>query len=121
MTDDEKANAAALWADIFIATPVDDVLAAVKRFVAMDTKGYPPTIGAIREIVAPKPALNAAPPHANDAMTPDEMRADQQRMLDYIELMKSRAARSAEQERRDIPAECVTCGKGCHERIARSL
>lgn len=46
---DEILKAAKLWASMFADDTVDMVLAAVTAFIATDTKGFPPPIGAIKE------------------------------------------------------------------------
>lgn len=45
----ERQNALRLWAEMFSEDPLELVLAAVKRLIATDTKGYPPPIGAVKE------------------------------------------------------------------------
>ena len=45
----ERQNALKLWAEMFSEDPLELVLAAVKRLIATDTKGYPPPIGAVKE------------------------------------------------------------------------
>lgn len=47
-TDEEIDTAAALWAEMFADEPATIVAMAVKAFIATDTKGYPPHIGAIK-------------------------------------------------------------------------
>ena len=46
----EDAEAALnLWAMQFADEPADDVAAAVSAYIACDTKGFPPSIGQIKE------------------------------------------------------------------------
>lgn len=45
----EKKSAVTLWAGMFADDPLQIVLAAVKRLIATDTKGFPPAIGAVKE------------------------------------------------------------------------
>ena len=45
----EKKAAVDLWAGMFKNDPLQIVLAAVKRLIATDTKGFPPAIGAVKE------------------------------------------------------------------------
>lgn len=40
-----------LWATMFDGDPVEDVAMAVKAYIATDTKGFPPAIGAIKEAI----------------------------------------------------------------------
>ncbi len=40
-----------LWAEMFAQDDVKTVLAAVKRLIALDTRGFPPAIGAVKEQV----------------------------------------------------------------------
>lgn len=47
---DPKA-AISLWAGMFADEPVELVAAAVKAFIASDTKGFPPHIGAIKNAI----------------------------------------------------------------------
>ena len=50
-SDNERYNAASLWASLFEPYPVELVAAAVKSFIALDTKGFPPVPGQIMEKV----------------------------------------------------------------------
>lgn len=50
-SDNERYNAASLWASLFEPYPVKLVAAAVKSFIASDTKGFPPVPGQIMEKV----------------------------------------------------------------------
>lgn len=50
-SDAERYNAASLWASLFEPYPVELVAAAVKSFIASDTKGFPPVPGQIMEKV----------------------------------------------------------------------
>ncbi len=43
------ALAVRLWAEMFAQDEVKTVLAAVKRLIALDTRGFPPAIGAVKE------------------------------------------------------------------------
>lgn len=45
----EKKSAVTLWAGMFADDSLQIVLAAVKRLIATDTKGFPPAIGAVKE------------------------------------------------------------------------
>ena len=45
----EAKNVIGLWAAMFGEEPVAVVLAAVKRLIASDVKGFPPSIGAVKE------------------------------------------------------------------------
>lgn len=40
-----------LWSQMFVDEPVDVVAAAVKSFITTDTKGFPPVIGQIKQII----------------------------------------------------------------------
>lgn len=50
-SDGKRYNAASLWAALFEPYPVDLVIAAVKSFIASDTRGFPPVPGQILEKV----------------------------------------------------------------------
>lgn len=50
-SDEEKYNAACLWAGLFTNYPLETVAAAVKLFIASDTKGFPPVPGMIMDKV----------------------------------------------------------------------
>lgn len=52
MTQKDAESAAALWAEMFSCDDLPMVIAAVKAFIAVDTKGFPPHIGAIKEQIA---------------------------------------------------------------------
>ncbi len=45
------ALAVRLWTEMFAQDDVKTVLAAVKRLIALDTRGFPPAIGAVKEQV----------------------------------------------------------------------
>lgn len=45
----EAALAVELWAELFAQEDLKTVLAAVKRLIALDTRGFPPAIGAVKE------------------------------------------------------------------------
>ena len=45
----ESALAVKLWAELFAQDDLKTVLAAVKRLIALDTRGFPPAIGAVKE------------------------------------------------------------------------
>ena len=45
-------NTAIVWAQLFIDDPVELVAAAVKSFIATDTKGFAPVVGQIKQIMA---------------------------------------------------------------------
>lgn len=47
----ESALAVKLWAELFAQDDLKTVLAAVKRLIALDTRGFPPAIGAVKEQV----------------------------------------------------------------------
>lgn len=116
ITDSERRDILALWVAIFERDSVVDVAIAVKQFIRSDTKGFAPApgqIAALMDATRPKPALLALMSH-------EEQQQDQQRMLDFIERMQSRAERNNEPPR-EIPAECVVCGKSCHKHRMRSL
>lgn len=51
-TADERRSALRLWYDMFEEDTGVEVAAAVKAFIAMDTKGYPPAIGQIKQRLA---------------------------------------------------------------------
>ena len=48
MSESELIQAVKLWAEMFADDPVRDVAAAVKAYMASDTKGFPPSIGQIK-------------------------------------------------------------------------
>lgn len=50
-SDDERMRGASLWAAMFKDEPVQLVAAAVKAFIAQDTKGFPPAIGIIKNTI----------------------------------------------------------------------
>lgn len=50
-TDEEMLLASKLWAEMFADDDVRLVLVAVKSYIASDTKGFPPHIGAIKEAI----------------------------------------------------------------------
>ena len=50
-TEADAKAAVALWQSMFDAEQYDIVCAAVKAFIATDSKGFPPSIGAIKEMV----------------------------------------------------------------------
>lgn len=50
-SDDERLRGASLWATMFKEEPVELVAAAVKTFIAQDTKGFPPAIGIIKNTI----------------------------------------------------------------------
>lgn len=49
MSESELIQAVKLWAEMFEDDPAHDVAAAVKAYMATDTKGFPPSIGQIKE------------------------------------------------------------------------
>lgn len=49
---DEALSAAKLWQNLFAEDSPDEVAAAVKAFIATDSKGFPPVIGQIKERLA---------------------------------------------------------------------
>lgn len=48
MSESELIQAVKLWTEMFADDPVRDVAAAVKAYMASDTKGFPPSIGQIK-------------------------------------------------------------------------
>lgn len=48
MSESELIQAVKLWAEMFADDPARDVAAAVKVYMATDTKGFPPSIGQIK-------------------------------------------------------------------------
>ena len=48
MSESELIQAVKLWAEMFVDDPARDVAAAVKAYMATDTKGFPPSIGQIK-------------------------------------------------------------------------
>ena len=48
MSESELIQAVKLWAEMFEDDPAHDVAAAVKAYMATDTKGFPPSIGQIK-------------------------------------------------------------------------
>lgn len=59
----EALLAVELWAELFAQDDVKTVLAAVKRLIALDTSGFPPAIGAVKQQVwqlTRPPELDAA-------------------------------------------------------------
>ena len=50
--NDERTKATKLWAIMFADDDVELVLAAVRIFIASDTKGFPPVIGIIKSKIA---------------------------------------------------------------------
>lgn len=48
MSESELIQAVKLWAEMFADDPARDVAAAVKAYMATDTKGFPPSIGQIK-------------------------------------------------------------------------
>lgn len=48
MSENELIQAVKLWAEMFVDDPARDVAAAVKAYMATDTKGFPPSIGQIK-------------------------------------------------------------------------
>lgn len=40
-----------VWAQMFVDDPVDIILAAVKSYIATDTKGFAPVVGQIKKII----------------------------------------------------------------------
>lgn len=51
MTKDSADGIVDLWATMFLDDPVEVVAVAVKSYIASDTKGFPPHIGAIKEAI----------------------------------------------------------------------
>lgn len=43
---------AIVWAQLFMDDPVNEVVAAVKSFIASDVKGFPPVIGQIKQLMS---------------------------------------------------------------------
>ncbi len=52
MSDDELTAAVNLWQSMFDDTPYRTVAAGVKAFLATDVKGFPPSIGQVKEHIA---------------------------------------------------------------------
>ena len=50
-TEEDVKAAVALWQSLFDTDRYDIVSAAVKAYIATDTKGFPPSIGAIKDMV----------------------------------------------------------------------
>ena len=48
MSESELIQAVKLWAEMFEDDPARDVAAAVKAYMATDTRGFPPSIGQIK-------------------------------------------------------------------------
>ena len=52
MKRSEAESVVSLWAEMFKDEPVNVVAVAVKAYIASDTKGFPPHIGAIKDAIA---------------------------------------------------------------------
>ena len=48
LSREDLSNAVNLWTEMFADDPARDVAAAVKAYMASDTKGFPPSIGQIK-------------------------------------------------------------------------
>lgn len=51
MKRSDAESVVSLWAEMFKDEPVNVVAVAVKAYIASDTKGYPPHIGAIKDAI----------------------------------------------------------------------
>lgn len=51
MSREEGENILNLWSDLLADVSYDEASYAIKYFIANDTKGFPPTIGNIRDII----------------------------------------------------------------------
>lgn len=51
MTRKDADHVVALWFEMFMDEPTELVALAVKRHIATDTKGFPPTIGVIKDAI----------------------------------------------------------------------
>ena len=51
MKRNEAESVVSLWAELFKDDPANMVAAAVKAYIASDTKGFPPHIGAIKDAI----------------------------------------------------------------------
>lgn len=49
VSDDDAASIVTLWNEMFADDPAELVTAAVKRLILSDNKGFPPTIGQIKD------------------------------------------------------------------------
>ena len=52
MKRSDAESVVSLWAEMFKDEPVNVVAVAVKAYIASDTKGFPPHIGAIKDAIA---------------------------------------------------------------------
>lgn len=52
MTRQDAEGVVALWADMFAEDSYNTVAAAVRAFIASDSKGFPPVVGQIKQRVA---------------------------------------------------------------------
>lgn len=85
------ANAmVALWEDMFSHEKAEIVFAAVKAYIATDTKGYPPNVGAVKEKIL-------------DICQPDEM--TEQEAFNLIAKAASNANYCAKEEFEKLPKE----------------
>ncbi len=50
--DDDYDDMALLWGDMFPEEPFEQVSAALKALIATDEKGFPPSIGAVKGMIA---------------------------------------------------------------------
>lgn len=60
MTRQDAEGVVALWADIFAEDSYNTVAAAVRAFIASDSKGFPPVVGQIKQRVAELASRTAA-------------------------------------------------------------
>lgn len=64
MTRQDAEGVVALWADMFAEDSYNTVAAAVRAFIASDSKGFPPVVGQIKQRVAEFASRTAALPGA---------------------------------------------------------
>lgn len=64
MTRQDAEGVVALWADIFAEDSYNTVAAAVRAFIASDSKGFPPVVGQIKQRAAELASRTAALPGA---------------------------------------------------------
>lgn len=62
MTRQNAESVVALWADMFAEDSYNTVAAAVKAFIASDSKGFPPVVGQVKQRVAELASAKAALP-----------------------------------------------------------
>ena len=64
MTRQDAEGVVALWADMFAEDSYNTVAAAVRAFIASDSKGFPPVVGQIKQRVTELASRTAALPGA---------------------------------------------------------